>query len=49
VAELARFVGSYGPRQIILEDGALVHLAPELPPLRLMPLAERVFAFPDTD
>ncbi len=48
-AELSRFVGRYGPRQIILEDGALVHLAPELPPLRLIPLGGRVFAFPDTD
>jgi hypothetical protein len=48
-AELTRFVGRYGPRQIILENGALVHLAPDLPPLRLTPLAERVFAFPDTD
>jgi hypothetical protein len=46
--ELRRYEGRFGRRSLRVEDGALVHYAPGLPPLRLVPLSEHVFAFPDT-
>jgi retinol-binding protein 3 len=42
-AELAAFVGTYGPRRVTLEDGVLQYQRDDWPKLRLLPIGQDMF------
>ena len=48
-AELEAYVGSYGPRRIMLEDGALWYQREDRPRYRLEPLGNDRFKVGDLD
>jgi hypothetical protein len=48
-AELAQYVGRYGPRRIYLEDGQLFYQRDERPPYRLEPMGDDLFRVGDLD
>ena len=46
---LKRWVGDYGPRHIILEDGALWYERDERPKYRMIPVSDNLFCFEEYD
>ena len=49
VADLAAFVGTYGPRRVTLEDGVLLYQRDDWPKLRLLPIGPDMFLAGDFD
>jgi retinol-binding protein 3 len=48
-AALRSYVGSYGPRRITLENGALYYQREARPKFKLVPMADGLFVAPDLD
>ena len=48
-AALRAYVGSYGPRRVTLEGGALFYQREGRPKFRMVPMADGLFVMPDAD
>jgi len=46
---LMKYVGTYGPRKVTFEDGALYYQREERPKMKMIPLTETIFGFADLD